>query len=311
MQGTWLYVAATGDKAWARKAFGGLAAYLGYYESEMSAPMGLFRWPIAYFGGFDNDVVTTFFQPDTIISCDVNAWLYMEYRAAAKLARRLNRRKQARDFSEKAARLKNRINEVLWCEQVESYSAYNLCTGQHQFSLGDPFLTDAIGRFAYQTSSNLIPLYARVADKGRAKAMIQRYVLSEDHFLSEFGTRSLSRSSEFYNNALWGNPPRFGYHRRPTNANWQGPVWAPLTYFMACALQHYGYDAQARDLAGRLWRTLAGSIQSIGSMTENFCAETGRPLNARQFASWNILADTMAEELDQGRWMQDEILDDT
>ncbi len=75
--------------------------------------------------------------------------------------------------------------------------------------------------------------------------MIERYVLSADHFLSAFGIRSLSRSSEYYNNAIWGNPPRYGPHDRLTNSNWQGPVWVPLCCFVAHAPAHYGYGCEA------------------------------------------------------------------
>lgn len=175
--------------------------------------------------------------------------------------------------------------------------------GRVQLALPVKGLSGDIGRHALQTCSNLLPLYARVAPRDRARAMIERYVLHPDHFWSAYGIRSLSRSSEYYNNARWGNPTRFGDHRRLTNSNWQGPVWFPLCYFMVQALGHYGFPTEARLLADRIVATLANSIRVQGSLAENFDAETGAPLYCTNFASWNLLADTLHESLSTGRWI--------
>jgi neutral trehalase len=306
MQGALVYADQSGDTAWAAQVYSKLESYLRYYEENWQAPYGLFRWPLAYMSGFDNDVVTTFFAPDTIIPCDVNAWITMEYRAASVLAGRLGLSETAARYRVKADALASAINEVLWNESVDSYCAFNLSAGRHQFALGDKFVT-SVGRFAFQSCSNLIPLYARIAPAERAERMIRKYVLSPEHFLSLFGIRSLSKSSEYYNNGIWGNPPRYGAHDRLTNSNWQGPVWIPLNYFMAHALAHYGFQRDAEDLADRTARVLALSLDTVGSFAENFDGDTGAPLYARDFASWNILADILHDELGQGRWLLDPV----
>ena len=299
MQSAFLYARATGDTAWAREVLPKLLLTLRYYEERWRAPFGLFRWPLAYMSGFDNDVVTTFHQPDTIISADVNAWLYLEYLAGAKLAALVKDRAQERALRNRARALAKAVNDVLWDEEAGSYAAYDLCAGRRKFSLGDAFVAD-VGKFAFQTCSNLIPLYARMAPPARAKRMIEGYVLNAEHFLSPWGIRSLSRSSEYYNNAVWGNPPRFGPHDRMTNSNWQGPVWVPLGYFMCHALRHYGFRREAAEVADRTVRVLAKSLREVGSFAENFDGETGAPLYCRNFASWNLLADTMHEDLKRG-----------
>ena len=180
--------------------------------------------------GFDNDVVTTFFPPGSVIPADLSAWLYREYRAAAEIAERIGDATAQADYAGRAERLRAAINARLWQADEETYAAYDLCAGAPILRLGDPHIGATIGRYAFQTCSNLIPLYAGVADREQGRAMLRRYVLSEEHFLSPHGIRSLSRASEFYNNAVWGNPPRFGDHRVLTTSNWQGPVWIPLCY---------------------------------------------------------------------------------
>jgi putative isomerase len=297
MQSALMYLTQTDDFSWIQNRFEGLKKYLNYYEMNCRGPYNLFRWPVSWMSGIDNDVVTTFFQPDTIISVDINAWLYLEYRSAANIAARLNQQKESESYIVKAEELKAAVNEILWYDEVCSYSAFNLCSQQHQFHYSDPYLDKSIGYYAFQTCSNLIPLYAGIADQKHGRQMIEKYLLDEKQFLSPFGIRSLSRSSEYFNNAVWGNPPRFGNHQRLTNSNWQGPVWVPLGYFMFHALLMYGFRNEAEDLADRTIHLLATSLKEIGSFTENYDSETGQPLYAPKFASWNILADVMYREL--------------
>jgi len=43
------------------------------------------------------------------------------------------------------------------------------------------------------------------------------------------------------------------------------------------------------------------SLDQLGYMRENFDGETGEPLYANYFASWNILADLMPDYLPGGK----------
>lgn len=308
MQGALIYLLRTGDQQWARERFGKLKSYLAYYENNFSAPYGLFRWPVSWMSGMDNDVVTTFFQPDTVISADINAWLFLEYRAAAKVALETGLENEHAQFTERAQKLKTAVNQVLWYEKENSYASFDLCLNRNRFSYEHSGPEEGlIGRYSFQSCSNLIPLYARMADEKKAGRMIENYVLNDKHFLSAYGIRSLSKSSEYYNNAIWGNPPRFGSHRRLTNSNWQGPIWTLLSYLMFHALVYYGFSKEARNLAERTINVLAMSLDKIGSFTENFHGDTGEPLYAPGYGSWNLLADAMDEETKKGRWLMEPV----
>lgn len=63
------------------------------------------------------------------------------------------------------------------------------------------------------------------------------------------------------------------------------------------ALLRYDWTTEAEELRRRTLWTLVGSLESVGSFAENFCAEIGLPLYARNFAAWNLLADVMEQEL--------------
>jgi len=308
-QGALMYISRTQDLEWLRGTFGKLKKYIEYFETCLRAPHGLFRWSMAYMGGIDNDAATTFFLPDTVISVDINAWIYLEYLAASKLARLLGNLREQKEYNEKADALRQAVNDILWMEEESTYAIYNLCECRNMLHYRHKYAVEA-GRFAFQSCSNLIPLYARMASKEQAERMLRKYVLNEEHFLSPYGIRSLSRSSDYYNNAVLGNPPRFGGHFWMTCSNWQGPVWSPICYFMFNALLYYGLRNEAEEIADRTVRTMALMLEKQGSFSENVNAETGQPGYASKFGSWNILTDTMHVQLREGRWIMDPLFVD-
>ena len=290
-----LYVGLSGDDDWARSHYEPLRRYLAYYETHLGAG-DLFRWALPYHSGIDNDAATAFLPAGRVVSADLPSWIYLEYRAMARLSRQIGRGDDDASYRHKAARLRAAINRLLWNEQLGTYTALDLVTGRPHYHLANGSAGEAAeGYHAFQSASNLIPLYAGVAEPEPARRAIEGFVLSEHHFLSSWGIRSLSKSSEFYNNAVFGNPPRFEPAARMTNSNWQGPVWILLSYFLFHAMRRYGYPRAAEDLAQRTWRVLAGGLQLTGAFSENYDAETGRPLYAQGFASWNILADVLVE----------------
>jgi glycogen debranching enzyme len=306
-QAAWLYVHQTSDKVWGASVFDKLVKYLSYYDTHYSAAFGLKRWRVGWAGGLDNDVVTAFLPPDTIASCDINGWLYMELLAAEKLAKQLDRSENADAFARQAKQHREIVNDKLWYAQMNSYSAFSLCDNFPLFSLSCESTPSETGKYAFQSCSNLVPLYARMADPDSARAMIKTYVVNTKHFWSPYGIRSLSKASEYFNNAVWGNPSRFGDHRRMNESNWQGPVWIPINYFAFHALRHYGFGQEAELLADRTVAVLAKSLQIKRSFSENFNSETGEPLYASCYTSWNLLGDTLHDDLASGCWIMDPI----
>ncbi|MBU1736411.1 MAG: hypothetical protein KJ692_14385 [Verrucomicrobia bacterium] len=296
-----IYTMLTGDAAWAETVFPKMKKYLSYWLEKHAAPFGLCRWRYPYMSGFDNEIAATVFPPDTIISPDLNAWLYLELRSMAYLAGMQHDVSAQQDYHCRAETLKKAINTYLWDDEFGTYAAYDLCAGQCRVSWGDGTLSGEVGQYAYLSCPALIPLFARLAEPERAQRMIKNYVLNPDHFRSPYGIRSMSKSSEYYNQARWGNPPRYGDHRRLTNSNWQGPVWIPLNWFVFHALLYYGFVVEAEQLADDTFKVIAMSVKQCGFMRENFHAETGEPLYADNFASWNILADLMPDYLPGGK----------
>lgn len=307
-QGILVYGVKTGDLEWVRNAANGVRKLLGYYEKFQQDECGLFFNKFGW-TGCDNDISIAVYEPGTVCSPWINALIWLEYRAMAKLGVLLNDNQLEQEFIDKEKMLQKAIEDLLWNEDDSCYAQYVRDTKTSTIKMEDSLLNShGIGLYSFLSFTNLTPLYAGLADRNRAKLVIDKYLSSKDHFLSDWGIRSLSKSSEFYNNAIWGNPPRFECPDRLTNSNWQGPVWVLCTYFMFQALLNYGYTSVAREAVDNLNKTLAADITNNGMMHENYDAETGKPLYADNFGSWNVLADLMLEELETGESVCDVFL---
>jgi len=88
------------------------------------------------------------------------------------------------------------------------------------------------------------------------------------------------------------SPRPFG----PFYSNWQGPIWPHANWMFMHALIHYGYEEAALQVAERVTRLCLDDLNRNGMMHENYHAETGAPLAAPHFISWNLLVAQMLEE---------------
>jgi hypothetical protein len=71
------------------------------------------------------------------------------------------------------------------------------------------------------------------------------------------------------------------------------------------ALLHYGYRDAALDVAERVTRLCLDDLDRNGMMHENYHADTGAPLAAPDFISWNLLAAQMIREARSGIYLPD------
>ncbi len=71
------------------------------------------------------------------------------------------------------------------------------------------------------------------------------------------------------------------------------------------ALLHYGYPDAALEIAARITRLCLGDLDRNGMMHENYDADTGVPLAAPDFISWNLLVAQMFEEAQDGVFKPD------
>lgn len=270
-----------------------LLAFIAYLERTHVGLHGLFLTPSARASGFDSDVLSAGLPDCTVEGPDTNAFMVLEYRAAAELARRLGHDHEASILREKADTLRERMEALLWYEDERGgiYVALRWKQGRARWDeevVGhrDP---DGVVR-PLPSWTGLLPLYAGVPSDARAAKLVQRLVDAAS-FWGNAGVRTLARDSPFFHQAprVMLYDPRRG-EPGPVS-NWSGPIWVLSNYYLARGLERYGETERARELDTRTLALLANDLAQTGTLHECYDDE-GRGLwpRAGGFLSWNVLA---------------------
>lgn len=274
-QGAYLAGKFLNDYSFLKKHWTKMKKIVLYRQNHLwSKKYDLGVWYDSMESGADNNIAALDFPKSSVIATDLNAFMYREYLAMAKLAKILGKKKDETYFAKRAETVKKNINTYLWNEEDGIYYNLNSETGEH------------IRRISY---NSFIILFAKTAIPQRAKRMIEKYLLSPQYMKSEYGLRTLSKNDPDYNNANIIKP----------YSNWQGPVWPIANYLYMQGLLNYGYQKEAVELAQKISDLVLADVKTSGGMHENYDAETGTPLAADNFVSWNLLVGNMLEEATQ------------
>ena len=272
---------ALGNFDWVVPVWDKMVLCVTYRERKMSDPAaGLVKWWDSMESGADNNVSLVRRYHNSMAGADVNAFMILDYRAMARIADRLGRRDDAAGFRARAERLAEAVNAHLWDEADATYYTY------------DTVERTLVRRDTY---SNMVALWARLATPERARRMIERHVLESAKLWSRHGIRSLAADDPQYNNENVLKP----------YSNWQGPIWPHANWMFMHALLHYGYQDAALDVAERVVRVCLDDLEKNGMMHENYHADTGAPLAAPDFISWNLLVAQMIREARDGVFLPD------
>lgn len=292
-QGAYHYSKATGDWEWLRPIYKDLENVIDYRrKTQRDSISGLYGWEIAMQSGADNNPALNYFSEDTrsFISTDATAFQYGELLAQAAIASQLGYKKDAEAYRAEAKALKEGLNKICWNEEDQCY--YNV----------DRESREQYRRVGYST---FVPLIYKMAPEDKGQAMVERYMLSEDHMKAPYGFRSLSKSDVDYNNKNIIVP----------FSNWQGPVWGICNYIYSIGLHNYGFDDDVKWLAEKVGGLMAKDIDDYGTMHETYHADTGEPLapsnfkyrtpdgKIQGFVSWNLCMENVFEGILQGKWM--------
>ncbi len=261
----------TNDYEWLRPWYERLAHTLEFWETTRRSPDGLFRWYNGVESGVDNNPAVSDNPAEITEGVDLQCYLYREYRAMEVIAGKLGKAEDAKTYSRKADDLRRLVQEKMW-------------SGDDGMFLNIDSRTQRAVRV--KTWTNFVPLWAGLATPEQAKRMIEEHLLNPKEFWSPYGVRTLAPDEPLYN-------PGSGY--------WRGPVWVISNYLMMRGLLNYGYQAQARELAGKTVRLLVADFKKSGGMNECYNPETGAPTAGGHFLSWNLLSEHMVDEAATGR----------
>jgi len=276
-QGAYFSSQALGDFSWIRPYWTKLKKVVEYRATTCFDKNNktLVCWFNGMESGADNNVAILNFRDGSVASADLNTFLYREYLSLAKIAGELKMAKAKKKYQKRAEDLKKAIWKYLWDDRDKIF--YNLDTHNEKL----------IKRVGY---SSIIPLWEGLAPQKEGRESIKRYLLNSKKLWSRYGVRTLAVDDKEYNNTNIIKP----------FSNWQGPIWPLVNYFAIHALLNYGFKKEAKKLAVKITRIVLSDLKKSDGMHENYHAETGKPLAAPDFISWNLLVGQMIDQANSG-----------
>lgn len=276
-----------------------ISRFLRYLEDRYTGLHGLMLTHSALASGFDTDLLTAGLPDKSVEGPDTSAFMVLEYRAAAALARLLGQDGEAARWEEKAEALRDLMERLLWYEDARG-GFYLALRWQHGVgSLEGELIADRdlLGRVTpLESWTTLLPLYAGIPSPKRAEKMLGR-LLDPAAYWGPWGVRTVPADSPYFHQAPRVMLFDFKKNGRGPVSNWTGPVWILSNYYLATGLARYGRRAEARELALKTARLLARGLQQDGGLRECY-DDSGRGLWPRKgtFLSWNVLAITLLRE---------------
>lgn len=195
-------------------------------------------------------------------SVDLNAMLYAEKGFLKSIAEELGKTEDAAKYEEEAAVLADYINTNMWDEETGFY---------YDLQINEDGSEKKILTNRGKGTEGWLPLWAKLAPADRAEKV-------KDNMMDEgkFNLRVPMPTASFDNDKF--NPYRY----------WRGPVWLDQALYGVEALQNYGYEEEATELAYKLFDGAEGLLGDA-PIHENYNPVTGEGLHTKNF-SWSAAA---------------------
>lgn len=195
-------------------------------------------------------------------SVDLNSYLYAEKGFLKSMAEELGYTEDAAKYEEEAEAVKEYINTYMYDEETGFY--YDLQINEDG---SEKKLLVNRGK----GSEGWLPLWAKLATEEQAAKVVENMV-DEEKFNLVVPLGVTSKDNDMF------EPDRY----------WRGPVWMDQALFGVEAMQNYGYDEEAKELALKMFVNAEGLL-SDGPIRENYNPETGEGLHTKNF-SWSAAA---------------------
>ncbi len=165
----------------------------------------------------------------------LNSLLYKTERDLSEMSKMLGHADQSQKWSQLAEARKTAINKYLWDETRGEFFDYN---------------TEAHTRTTYEYASTFYPLWAGLATKEQANAVLKN--------LPKFELPGGLQTSPY-----------------ETGVQWDAPyAWAPLQFIGVEGLRRYGFDEAANRVSYAFVSTVAENFRRDGTIREKYNAAT-------------------------------------
>ena len=275
------------DWAWAREFVEPLERYFAYYQTYFNENCGLYVWHDDIMIGMDNDPATFGRPHDATANIFLNSFMVMELQAMADLLTTLGLPCDA--YTSHRQALIEAIQRECWDPRDQFFYSVDVDIKTRKYD----WFHQGLGVFwktlpiKVRVWSGFLPMLAGFATPEQAAALA-RHAFDEGTFASPFGVCTLAKDERMFNLSATINP-----------SNWLGPIWLVANYAVFRGLMNYGYRAEAEKIAEGSLRLLRDDLKESGSMHEFYNPFDGKPVMNGGFINWNLLALTMARELEQ------------
>lgn len=295
------------------------AWYAWYNMSQVGSVASTYRWrgrdaqavkqlnPLTLTSGLD-DYPRASHPTDDERHIDLRCWIALASGVMAEIAKSLNK-----DWEEYAATHRLLTDNMLldrlhWSEKGQQYSDYGFHTDKVKLEKPPPppslqpgqrppdmpkvrvALTDPKSQFVNAFGYvSLFPFLLKIVNPDSAKLYKILTDLRDPGLLwTEFGLRSLARSSHLYNRYNTEHDPPY----------WRGPIWINMNYLALGSLHHYAYTTGPyMELAREIYSELRTNIvknmvkefEKTGYIWENYSDKTGEGKGSHPFTGWSAL----------------------
>jgi len=225
----WEYYLLTGDDSRLEKVLPQLVRFYDWVKANRTRNNGLYWFEDSGSSGMDNSprggYLCEHLDGSDICFIDLAFQQALTSLCLGKIARHLGQADLAERFEKEHERLKNRINELHWCERFGFY--LDLFTR-----------SDTVSRCNYlnhKTIAGFWSMISEVASENQIGRLIE-HLLNPDEFWTLHPLPSLSKDD-----------PNFD----PLGGYWLGGVWAPMNYMVIKGLMRHKRNDLARDIAIR------------------------------------------------------------
>lgn len=278
------------DYSWAAGYLDGLAAYFDcYYRNYFLEEKGLFVWCDDIMIGMDNDPASFGRPRFSTANIFLNSFMVKEIEAYIAILED-NGQDEGRinGWQRRKEQLIQAIQEECWDKRDRFFYSVDVDIRTRGFD----WFHKGLGVFwktlpiKIRVWSGFLPMFAGFATEEQAEALARHYH-DNNTFYSEFGITTLAQDEKMFNLEPTNNP-----------SNWLGPVWLVSNYAVFSALLRYGYRREAEEICEHSLRLLGMDLEKTGCLHEYYDPFTGEPVMNGGFINWNILALTMARELE-------------
>ncbi|KAF2688499.1 glycoside hydrolase family 63 protein [Lentithecium fluviatile CBS 122367] len=203
---------------------------------------------------------------------DLISWVGMMTKSIRRVAVYLDETDDAAEFARYEEAIVHNIDDLHWSESHQAHCDATI----------DDYEENKL--VCHKGYISLFPFLTGLVDKDSKKlGAILDLIADEDHLWTDFGLRSLSKSSEFYHTE---------------EDYWRGPIWMNMNYLavqqlLTIAQQKGPHQSRATKLYTALRKNLVNTVyeswKETGFAWEQYNPETGKGQRTQHFTGWTSL----------------------